>query len=89
MSDDFQKWWTGNQTIIVFLVVQTLAMVIWGARVDNRVDVIEARGSPQIEMLNHRLTVVETLLGQNSQTLSRIESDMRNVSKDVKKVSPY
>lgn len=44
-------WFRDKSAILVYLTAQTVAAIIWGATMSHRVDVIEARGSPQVAAL--------------------------------------
>lgn len=84
-----RTWLRDNSGVIAFLLLQATVAVVWGARLEGRVYTIEQRGSPQTDALDHRLTVVETLLTQNSGALARIEADVKGHLLKSDKVSPY
>jgi hypothetical protein len=53
------SWWRSNSALTAFLAAQLVGAIVWGATLQSRVDVIEARGSPQLEALTIRINTLE------------------------------
>ena len=53
------SWWRGNTALAAFLSAQLVGAIVWGATLQTRVGVIEARGSPQLEALSIRINTLE------------------------------
>ena len=53
------SWWRANSALAAFLSAQLVGAIVWGATLQTRVGVIEARGSPQLEALNIRINTLE------------------------------
>ncbi len=53
------SWWRANSALAAFLAAQLVGAIVWGATLQSRVGVIEARGSPQLEALNIRINTLE------------------------------
>jgi chaperonin cofactor prefoldin len=53
------SWWRANSTLAAFLSAQLVGAIVWGATLQTRVGVIEARGSPHLEALNIRINTLE------------------------------
>jgi chaperonin cofactor prefoldin len=53
------SWWRPNSALAAFLAAQLVGAIVWSATLQSRVDVIEARGSPQLEALSIRINTLE------------------------------
>jgi hypothetical protein len=53
------SWWRSNSALAAFLAAQLVGAIVWGATLQSRVDVIEARGSPPLEALTIRINTLE------------------------------
>jgi chaperonin cofactor prefoldin len=53
------SWWRQNSALAAFLAAQLVGAIVWGATLQSRVGVIEARGSPQLEALTIRINTLE------------------------------
>jgi uncharacterized coiled-coil protein SlyX len=88
MIDKVRSWFSDNQALVYFLVAQATAICIGGAsliaysvNLENRVSTLEIRGSPHLQEINNRLTVLEKQTEANKQSLDRIVDVMtKNLS---------
>lgn len=85
MSDGLYRWWRGNGGFVVILLVQAVFIIIWGVRLDSRVDTIEHRGSPQLELVQQRLTLFEERQNYVMTTLRNNSAKLDNISEELKK----
>jgi hypothetical protein len=53
------SWWRSNSALAAFLAAQLVGAIVWGATLQGRVGVIEARGSPHLEALTIRVNTLE------------------------------
>jgi chaperonin cofactor prefoldin len=53
------SWWRANSALAAFLAAQLVGAIVWGATLQSRVGVIEARGSPRLEALTIRINTLE------------------------------
>jgi len=53
------SWWRANSALAAFLAAQMVGAIVWGATLQSRVGVIEARGSPHLESLTIRINTLE------------------------------
>ena len=53
------SWWRSNSALAAFLSAQLVGAIVWGATLQSRVGVIEARGSPQLGALTIRINTLE------------------------------
>ena len=58
----------------VVILVQAAIGIIWGAAIETRMDTIETRGSPGLEMLRERVRVNELRLGDALKAGERIDN---------------
>jgi hypothetical protein len=72
-------WLEENPGFIIFAVLQTVGLVIWGTRMDSRVSAIEQFGSPAMISMQARVAVIETrqqnvitVLGENGRKMDNI-----------------
>ena len=59
IRESLMSWWRQNSALTAFLSAQLVGAIVWGATVQSRVSVIEARGSPQLEALTIRINTLE------------------------------
>ena len=78
-----RSWLKENQTLIYFLVAQTIALgaagisiVAYSVRLETRVTTLEVRGSPHLEKIDNRLTVLESQTDSNKASIERIKDVM-------------
>jgi len=57
--ESLMSWWRQNSALAAFLAAQLVGAIVWGATLQSRVGVIEARGSPQLEALTIRINTLE------------------------------
>ena len=74
-----KEWIRENNTLVYFLIAQAIAigaavlsMTAYMVRLETRVATIETRGSPHLETINNRLTVLEKQTDANKQSVDRI-----------------
>ena len=79
MIDKVRTWFGENQTLVYFLVGQAVAIgavglsvVTYMVRLETRVATMETRGSPHLEKIDSRLTVLESSTHDNKDRLDRI-----------------
>ena len=79
MIDKVRTWFGENQTLVYFLVGQAIAIgavglsvVTYMVRLETRVATMETRGSPHLEKIDSRLTVLESSTRDNKDRLDRI-----------------
>lgn len=79
MVEAAKSWIKENATLVYFLIAQAAALVSGGAWVlsymvnlENRVATLETRGSPHLQDINGRLTVLESKTDTNKHSIERI-----------------
>jgi hypothetical protein len=79
MTDRVKAWLLENPAVVIFLVVQSVALVIWGTRMDARLTAIEQFGSPAMINMQARVAVIETrqqnvisVLGENGRKMDSV-----------------
>ena len=70
--------------IIGFLLVQGSLLVIWGVKLEDRVNQIEGRGSPQISVISDRLTRVEVQLDTTVKALEKNSNKLDNLTDAIR-----
>lgn len=68
-------------TLIIAIVLQTVAVVWWGARLDQRVTQLELTSSSRAEF-SDRITRQETLMESVQDTTRRIETKVDRILDD-------
>lgn len=75
----------GLIAIVLFLIGQTIAAVIWGAKLETRVEVMEVRGPPASDGFAQRLILMEERqrimteqLRQNTDKLNNLIDGLRS-----------
>jgi hypothetical protein len=76
---EFKSWMKANATLVYFLIAQAIAigtavlsMTAYMVRLETRVATLETRGSPHLNEINNRLTVLEKQTEANKQSIDRI-----------------
>jgi hypothetical protein len=79
MMTEARSWFRDNQTLVYFLVAQAIAIGAAGlsvtaymVRLETRVSTLEVRGSPHLNDINNRLTVLESKTTENKRSVDRI-----------------
>jgi uncharacterized coiled-coil protein SlyX len=74
-----KSWLKENQTLVYFLIAQAFALTSGGAwglsymvQLEHRVVTLETRGSPHLNEINNRLTVLEKQTEANKASIDRI-----------------
>lgn len=83
MIDKVKSWISENHTLVYFLVAQgiaigaaVLSITAYMVRLETRVNTLEVRGSPHLQEINNRLTVLESITKSNKETLDRVTEIM-------------
>ena len=76
---ELRGWLKDNQTLVYFLIAQAIAigaavlsMTAYMVKLEQRVLTMEIRGSPHLEKIDARLTVLEAQTKENKDRLERI-----------------
>jgi len=76
---ELRSWLRDNQTLVGFLVAQTLAaaavaisIITYSVKLEGRVTTLEVRGSPHLATIDQRLTVLESKTATNKESVDRI-----------------
>jgi hypothetical protein len=72
MTSKVASWLLENRTLLSVLFAQGLAILIYSVRLETRVNTLETRGSPHLERIDNRLTVLESLTRSNKESVDRI-----------------
>jgi uncharacterized coiled-coil protein SlyX len=91
MVEGAKSWFKENATLVYFLIAQFIALGIGGAsmlayftKLEERVHILEVRGSPHLAEINNRLTVTEKETQKNSDRVDRVVDIMtRELGKTV------
>jgi uncharacterized coiled-coil protein SlyX len=74
-----RSWFRDNQTLVYFLVGQAVAIgaavlsvTAYMVRLETRVNTLEVRGSPHLNVIDGRLTVLESKTTENKRSIDRI-----------------
>jgi hypothetical protein len=74
-----KSWLRENHTLVYFLIGQALALgaallslIAYSVRLETRVNLLETRGSPHLEKIENRLTVLESQTKSNKESVDRI-----------------
>jgi hypothetical protein len=83
MMTTARSWLKENQTLVYFLIAQaiaigaaTLSMTAYMVRLETRVATLETRGSPHLQVIDNRLTVLESQTKDNKEAIDRIVAVM-------------
>jgi hypothetical protein len=76
---ELKTWVRSNSTLVYFLIAQAAALIMLGAsaisymtNLEARVSILETRGSPHLNIVDNRLTVLESQTLANKQSIDRI-----------------
>ena len=79
MMTSVKSWFSDNQTLVYFLVAQAIAIgaavlsvTAYMVRLEERVNILEVRGSPHLAEINNRLTVTEKETESNKKSIDRV-----------------
>jgi hypothetical protein len=83
MTDQLRNWWRDNNTLIVFLGAQALAIMTAGAsilayavKLETRVSIMETRGAEytvaRMEEMKLKINSLETKIDANNASIERI-----------------
>ena len=74
-----REWMSANATLVYFLIAQAiaiggavLAMTAYMVRLETRVATLEIRGSPHLNVIDVRLTTLESQTKENKERLDRV-----------------
>jgi hypothetical protein len=83
MVNGARTWLKENQTLVYFLVGQAIALaamlvslIAYSVRLESRVSTLEVRGSPHLQVIDNRLTVLESQTKDNKEAIDRIVAVM-------------
>lgn len=78
-----RSWLKENQTLVYFLIAQAIAIgaavlsiTAYMVRLETRVSTLEVRGSPHLQVIDNRLTVLESTTKDNAATIDKIVTIM-------------
>lgn len=79
MMTTVRSWFQDNHTLVIFLIAQALAggaavlgVTAYMVRLETRVTTLEVRGSPHLQEINNRLTVLESTTDDNKERIDKI-----------------
>jgi hypothetical protein len=79
MMQDARSWFKDNSTLVYFLVAQAfgigtavLSMTAYMVKLEARVVTLETRGSPHLNVIDNRLTVLESTSNENKRRLDNV-----------------
>jgi beta-lactamase regulating signal transducer with metallopeptidase domain len=79
MVKELKSWFNENQALVFFLVAQLVgflgilgSLIAYSVKLEARVSILETRGSPHLERVDNRLTVLESKTNQNEERIARI-----------------
>ena len=80
---ELKSWLKENQTLVYFLFAQAIAiggmgvsLTAYSVRLETRVNTLEVRGSPHLNVIDNRLTVLESQTKVNKESIDRIVNVM-------------
>jgi hypothetical protein len=71
-----KNWFKDNQVLLVALVTQALIAGAYMVNLEARVSTLEERGSPHLNDINTRLTVLEGRTTDNKEAIDRVVAIM-------------
>lgn len=85
MSDNIKSWVRENQTLLGFLILQTIAIVAYAVKLETRVSIMETRGAEytvaRMEEMKMRITVLEQKIDKSQASIERVVEVMtKNLS---------
>ena len=86
MTESIKKWVQDNPALIILILIQSIGLVIWGAKMDGRVDTLEKYGSPAVMEMKSKMAVIEArqnivvdVLKENGRKMDELSNDLRRV----------
>jgi hypothetical protein len=76
MSGTVASWFKDNQAIVIGLIAQAIVGGIYMVNLEARVSTLENRGSPHLNIIDNRLTVLESLTKENKERLEKVTDVM-------------
>jgi hypothetical protein len=76
MTTTVASWFKENQAIVIGLIVQAIVGGIYMVNLEARVSTLENRGSPHLNIIDNRLTVLESLTKENKERLEKVTDVM-------------
>jgi Tfp pilus assembly protein PilO len=73
---DLAHWLRNNQALVILLVGQAIVGGIYMVNLEARVSTLEVRGSPHLNVIDNRLTVLESLTKENKERLEKVTDVM-------------
>lgn len=70
------SWFKENQVLLIALIGQAIVAGIYMVNLEARVSILENRGSPHLNVIDNRLTVLESTTKANSERLEKITDVM-------------
>lgn len=74
--DKARSWFSNNQTLVLALIGQALFAGIYMVNLEARVSTLENRGSPHLNVIDNRLTVLESTTKENKERLEKVTDVM-------------
>ena len=69
---EFKNWFKENQALSIALLTQLLIFGGYIISLESRVSILEKRGSPHLQVIDNRLTVLESQTQNNRDRLDRL-----------------
>jgi hypothetical protein len=76
MTGQVTSWFKENQVLIIGLLGQAVIAGIYMVNLEARVATLEIRGSPHLQVIDNRLTVLESQTKSNAESIERIKDVM-------------
>ena len=76
MVETAKSWLKENQMLIIGLIGQAIIAGIYMVNLEARVSTLEIRGSPHLNVIDNRLTVLESLTKENKERLEKVTDVM-------------
>jgi hypothetical protein len=76
MTDGARNWFRDNQALAIGLIGQAVVLGIYMVNLEARVSTLEIRGSPHLEKIDARLTVLEATTAENKARLEKVTDVM-------------
>jgi hypothetical protein len=76
MTDVIRSWYKDNQALVLFLAGQAILLGVYMVNLESRVSTLEVRGSPHLNVIDNRLTVLESQMGNVKDSVDRIKDKL-------------
>ena len=76
MVEKAKGWLRENQALVLGLLAQAIVAGIYMVNLEARVSTLEIRGSPHLNVIDNRLTVLESLTKENKERLEKVTDVM-------------